>query len=289
MPPVLQLAAMPHQIPVAGGTLAVDVHSGNTRPVLAVHGVSSNRRLWDWVRARWPELSLIAPDLRGRGESATVGEPYGLRQHTEDLLRVLDALGLDSVVVCGMSMGGFVGVDLATAHPDRVSELVLVDGGLPMARNARLTREMVPAAFAPQLAAIARTWSGLDEYVAAHTAADSLLSPADPHLRDYLGHFLTEDGHVRLNGDALLADATDVFFGPSPWQRLITPTWLVYAEWSVDRDSTPAYSPEAVAAFRAALPCLAEPVRVPGVDHAALVMTDHGAAAVADVLKHVLG
>ena len=73
-------------------------------------------------------MSLITPDLRGRADSIGVTGPVALRQHTEDLVRVLDALDIDKVTVCGMSMGGFVGVEFATSHPDRVSNLVLVDG-----------------------------------------------------------------------------------------------------------------------------------------------------------------
>jgi pimeloyl-ACP methyl ester carboxylesterase len=57
-------------VPVDGGALAVDVLMGSTTPVLAVHGVSSNRRLWNWVHAAAPEISLVAPDLRGRAGSA---------------------------------------------------------------------------------------------------------------------------------------------------------------------------------------------------------------------------
>ncbi len=102
------------------------MHTADTMPVLALHGVSSNRALWNWLRAQAPEISLIAPDLRGRADSVGVGGPYSLRRHTEDMIRVLDELRIDSVAVCGMSMGGFVAVDLATGHPDRVRQLVLV-------------------------------------------------------------------------------------------------------------------------------------------------------------------
>ncbi len=48
---------------VAGGTLAVELVRSATEPVLAVHGISSQRRLWNWLRAARPGLSLIAPDL----------------------------------------------------------------------------------------------------------------------------------------------------------------------------------------------------------------------------------
>jgi pimeloyl-ACP methyl ester carboxylesterase len=278
---------MLRHIPVEGGSLAVDVHAADTAPVLALHGVSSNRKLWNWAHATAPGLSLITPDLRGRADSVDLPGPSSLRQHADDMIRVLDALEIDTITVCGLSMGGFVGVALATAHPDRVSKLVLVDGGFPMAGNDKITPDMVPTAFGGHLATIERVWSGPDEYVAAQAAANSLLSADDPLLRDYLTHFIV-DGRVRIDPDALLADVSDVLFGPSRWTELTVPTWLVYAEWGVDRDSAPAYPPESVAGFQSTLDCLGETHRVLGVDHGGLLMTPTGAAEVVRVLDEVL-
>ena len=53
-------------VDVPGGALAVEHVTAGTGPVLAVHGISSQRKLWNWLRAAAPDLSLIAPDLRGR-------------------------------------------------------------------------------------------------------------------------------------------------------------------------------------------------------------------------------
>ena len=85
---------------------------------------------WLEVAQRLPDVILLAPDLRGRGRSAHLPGPYGLATHVADLVALLDAVGCERVVV-GHSMGGFVAVTLAALHPDRVSRLVLVDGGLP--------------------------------------------------------------------------------------------------------------------------------------------------------------
>src|SRR5689334_6729957 len=70
-----------HRIHVLGGELAVEVHAGSTEPVLAVHGISSHRRLWNWLRAELPELTLVAPDLRGRADSLHVAGASDVRQH----------------------------------------------------------------------------------------------------------------------------------------------------------------------------------------------------------------
>jgi pimeloyl-ACP methyl ester carboxylesterase len=278
-------------VEVPGGHLAaeyVTAGSGAARPVLAIHGISSQRKLWNWLRAERPGLSLIAPDLRGRGDSVGVSGPSSVARHAADLIAVLDHLGLDTVPVCGMSMGGFVAVELATAYPDRVQSLVLVDGGFPMATPPGLTPEAVPAIFRDLLARLGRDWATVADYAAffvAHTAP--LLDPADPLLLDYLAHDL--EGHrVRLDADVLIADATGIFFGPSSWEQIAVPTRLLTAEWSTGRDTPPAYPPEAVERFQKELKTLATVKTVPGVDHAASIMSPVGARATAELLSEAL-
>src|SRR6202012_4883704 len=126
-------------VEVPGGDLAVEHVISRTEPVLAIHGISSQRKLWNWLRAQHPGLSLIAPDLRGRGDSVGVTGPSSVSRHAAALIAVLDHLGLDAGPLGGMSMGGVVAVELATTYPDRVTALVLVDGGFPMATAPGLT------------------------------------------------------------------------------------------------------------------------------------------------------
>jgi len=267
--------------------LEVELVLGATDPVLAIHGVSSNRRLWNWLRAEAPELSLIAPDLRGRGGSVAAGGPSSVARHAEDMVAVLDALGLESVSVCGMSMGGFVAVALATAHPSRVRDVVLVDGGFPMAVHEGLTEDDVRAAFTAHAARVDRAFADVDEYADFVLPGMPLLDRDDPLLRDYLAHDL-RDGRVRLDPDVLVADAIDTILGPSRWRELHRSTRLVYAQWSTGPDSPPAYPPERVAALAAELPALQATELVEGVDHAAGIMTRRGAAVVARHLSEVL-
>src|ERR1700761_7010944 len=275
-------------VPVPGGELAVEHVIARTEPVLAIHGISSQRKLWNWLRAQRPGLSLIAPDLRGRGDSVGVTGPSSVSRHAADLVAVLDHLGLDAVPVCGMSMGGFVAVERATAYPDRVKSLVLVDGGLPMATPPGLTPEAVPAIFRDRLARLGRAWPTVGDYAqffVANTAP--LLDPADPLLLDYLAHDL--QGHrVRLSADALGEDATDIFFGPSAWEQIQQPVRLLTAEWSTGRDTAPAYPPEAIEHFHHGLKTLVTVETVPGVDHAASIMSSAGARATAGLLSEVL-
>jgi pimeloyl-ACP methyl ester carboxylesterase len=270
---------------VEGGDLAVEVLDGATAPVLAIHGISSQRRLWNWLRAEAPDITLVAPDLRGRGDSFDVRGPSSVAQHAEDLVAVLDALGLDAVTVCGMSMGGFVAVDLAHRYPSRVKSLLLIDGGFPMAAPPGLTRESLPAVFADRLGRLAQTWDSVDDYLAFFIAQTApLLDPADPLLRNYLEHDL-RDGRVRLSGDALLSDAADIFFGDNPWAGLTVPVRFLHAEWSTGAGSPPGYPPDAVERYR---PMTVGVRFVGGVDHAGSIMSRTGAVVAAQMLREAL-
>lgn len=266
--------------------LAHETYAGRTEPVLAIHGVSSHRKLWLWLHEVAPEITLLAPDLRGRADSIGLGPPYGLDAHVADLVALLDDQGLQRVPVVGMSMGGFVAVRLADQHPERVASLTLVDGGPPMSAPAGLTRELLPQVFAGRIGRLGREWGSVAEF-ADYFCGDvaPMLDPADPMLRDYLAHDLGPDGRVRLDGDALLDDAADIYFEANPWQRLSTPTRFLHAQWSVGPDSPPMYGPEQLAAVTARG---VSPVLVPGVDHAGTVMTEQGAAATAEQLRDAL-
>ncbi|MCW2544576.1 MAG: Beta-ketoadipate enol-lactone hydrolase [Frankiales bacterium] len=273
-------------VPVRGGELAVELMPGTSEPVLAVHGISSHRRLWDWLRAEAPELTLLAPDLRGRADSVGVLGPSSVEQHVEDLIAVLDAHGLGAVHVCGMSMGGFIAVELAVRHPERVKNLVLVDGGFPFAVPDGLTLEALPVVFADRLGRLEHAWSSVEELAAFFTAGTGpLLDAADPTLLGYLAHDLDADGRVRLSGPVLLDDAASIFFGDNHWQQLTVPVRLLVAEWGTGADSAPAYPAEAIERYA---PATVRTVVVPGVDHAGSIMSKAGAATTAELLSEAL-
>jgi len=274
-----------HSVAVDGGDLAVEVFEGTTEPVLAIHGISSHRKLWSWLLDVDGDLTIVAPDLRGRAGSFDVQGETSMRRHAADMVAVLDSLGLDVVHVLGMSMGGFVAVALADAHRDRVKSLVLVDGGFPMATPAGLTRELLPTAFADRLGRLEHEWRSLDEYLRFFTTQTApLLDPDDPLLRLYLEHDL-RDGRVLLSGDALLADAADVYCGASPWDRIDVPVRLSHAEWAVGAGTPAAYPAEVLARYRDRI--VVERL-VPGVDHAGSIMTTTGARVAAELLRDAL-
>ena len=78
-------------------------------------------------------MSLVAPDLRGRGLVRQAARARSACEaHADDLVAVLDHLELDRAVLAGHSMGAYVATTAATEHRDRWSHVVLVDGGVAL-------------------------------------------------------------------------------------------------------------------------------------------------------------
>jgi pimeloyl-ACP methyl ester carboxylesterase len=109
-----------------GATLAVEVR-GAGLPVLFVHGFPFNRTMWRHQLGALDRHLRIAPDLRGAGASTAPAGGYSMRRYADDLIAVLDAVGADQAVVCGLSMGGYVTFELLRSHPTRVRAVVLCD------------------------------------------------------------------------------------------------------------------------------------------------------------------
>lgn len=108
------------------GTVGFD-EAGSGTPVLLLHGFPHDRTLWSAQLAAPPAgARLIAPDLPGFGESASVGVP-SLDAWADWCMAFCDALAVDRVVVAGLSMGGYLAFSLWRRHPERIAALVLAD------------------------------------------------------------------------------------------------------------------------------------------------------------------
>ncbi len=115
-----------------GVALECDLWAGGAGvPFLLVHGLSSNRRLWDGSAARLQELGhpVATVDLRGHGRSDKPDDGYDFATMGADLLKVLDAVGFERAVLVGQSTGGNIVVDLADRAPERVAGVAGIDGG----------------------------------------------------------------------------------------------------------------------------------------------------------------
>ena len=100
---------------------------GSGEPLLLVMGMSGNTVHWGepFLTELEAQFEVIVYDHRGIGQSAAHWDPFTIQQLADDAIALLDALGLDSVHVCGISMGGMVAQELALQAPARVRTLTL--------------------------------------------------------------------------------------------------------------------------------------------------------------------
>jgi len=108
---------------------------GDGPVIMALHGLASSGHWYDLVA---PLLSdgyrVIAPDQRGHGKTTQANNGYDWPTLASDVAGLMDRLGIDRTAVMGHSWGGHVAVALAAYHPERVSRLVMIDGGFLDAR-----------------------------------------------------------------------------------------------------------------------------------------------------------
>lgn len=103
------------------------VEGGTGPPALFVTGWTVTHDIFEPLAQQYePHLRCVRYDHRGTGRSARWDRPVSMRRLADDAARVLDAAGLDSAHVVGLSMGGFVALELALRHPERVRSLILV-------------------------------------------------------------------------------------------------------------------------------------------------------------------
>jgi 3-oxoadipate enol-lactonase len=111
--------------------------------------------MWDAQRLELERrFHLIRYDVRGHGKTPAGPGPYTLDQLGGDLVRLLDELGLERVHFCGLSLGGQLGMWLATRHGGRVDRLVLCNTGARIGALETWTARM-DAARAGGIAAVA--------------------------------------------------------------------------------------------------------------------------------------
>jgi 3-oxoadipate enol-lactonase len=99
------------------------------RPVLVFsNSLGTNLTMWDAQLAQLSaEFTLLRYDTRGHGQSSTPDGPYTIDQLGQDVLALLDYLGLERVNFCGLSMGGLTGQWLGVRATERVERLVLAN------------------------------------------------------------------------------------------------------------------------------------------------------------------
>ncbi len=98
---------------------------GQGSPVILLHGGLANANYWGkQVEALTPHHTVIVMDSRGHGRSTRNRKPYSYSLMADDVIALIDHLGVPKADIVGWSDGAVIGLDLAMRHPGRVGKIV---------------------------------------------------------------------------------------------------------------------------------------------------------------------
>jgi pimeloyl-ACP methyl ester carboxylesterase len=201
------------QVRSSDSTLLRGSRVGEGRPVLLLHGLTSVSR-YVLMGSRLLErngFEVAGYDARGHGQSARASAPdrYGYEDLTADACSVLDALGWQSALLIGVSMGAHTAAALALKSPERVSGLVLIT---PAFHGADSIDQSVDAYWSGLEDALRN--GGIDEFV-----DRSGLERLDQRFRDVARTAVAQ--RMSLHGDLeAVADALHVVARSRPFNSL---------------------------------------------------------------------
>ena len=124
---------------------------GEGEPLLLLHGFGDTEATWDPILADLAsDYRVILPQLRGHGQSTNPSGEFTHRVAAQDVLGLLDALGIEEVRAAGHSTGGMTLLHMATAQADRVSAMALLGSTTYFPEQARqMMRMMSPENMPP--------------------------------------------------------------------------------------------------------------------------------------------
>jgi pimeloyl-ACP methyl ester carboxylesterase len=224
----------------------VDWGNASAPPLILVHGGRDHCRNWDWVaQSLRKDWHVIAPDLRGHGDSAySPSGDYSMSGFVYDLAQLIHQQGLSPVRIVAHSLGGNIALRYAGLYPEHVSRLVAIEGMGPspvlQAKRAktpvheRLTRWIEDErALAGRLP---RRYASIDEALARMQAENKHLTPEQARYLTVHGVSQNEDGSYSWKFDNYVRGFSPVDISLDEqhalWRRIACPTLLVYGKES---------------------------------------------------------
>jgi pimeloyl-ACP methyl ester carboxylesterase len=224
----------------------VDWGNRGAPPLLLVHGGRDHCRNWDWVAAALqPDWHIIAPDLRGHGDSQwSRSANYTFAGYLYDLAQLIHQQELAPVTIIGHSLGGMITLRYAGIYPENVRKLVAIEG---LGFSPRRLAERARLGIADRM----RNWIADQRALAGRlprryaTIEDALarMQQANPHLSAEQARHLTQHG-VNQNEDGSYSWKFDNYVRADwpyemttaeveeLWERIACPTLLVYGKES---------------------------------------------------------
>jgi len=152
-----------YKVPGDGLNLQMAEWPGDGPAVLCLHGLTANLHCFELVAEGInPTFRVLAMDLRGRGLSDKPAQGYSLEHHCRDLVAALKAMGLARVTLLGHSLGAYLCLAFAAAHPELVEKLILVDGGAELSVEEWLA---VGAAIQPAVDRLGKVMPSVEAYL----------------------------------------------------------------------------------------------------------------------------
>jgi pimeloyl-ACP methyl ester carboxylesterase len=224
----------------------VDWGNASAPPLILVHGGRDHCRNWDWVaRALRRDWHIIAPDLRGHGDSAySPSGDYSMSAFVYDLAQLIHGQKLAPVRIVAHSLGGNIALRFAGLYPEAVSRLVAIEGmggSQPvLARRAETPIAERLKQWIDQQRALAgrlpRRYASIEEALARMQAENAHLTPEQARYLTVHGVSQNEDGTYSWKFDNYVRGFSPVDLTAeeqhSLWSRIACPTLLVYGKES---------------------------------------------------------
>lgn len=216
----------------------VDWGNAGAPPLLLVHGGRDHARSWDWVaRALRHEYHVIAPDLRGHGDSAWSADgAYTMPFFVADLAQLIHQLGHDRVSIVAHSLGGAIALRYAGLYPEHVRRIAAIEGiGLP-GEGAADPVDQRMRRFVEGRRALSgrrpRAYATIEEATARMQAENRHLSAARARHLTVHGVIRNEDGSFGWKFDNYLRAFYPIDLSEEElrglWRRITCPVWLVH-------------------------------------------------------------
>ena len=120
------------------GTRLHYLAAGEGDPVVLLHGYAETSHMWlPLIAELAPTHTLIAPDLRGAGQSSTPADGYTKAAMAQDIHALVRKLGFERIQIVGHDIGLMVAYAYAAQYPDEVDRIALMDAFLPGVGNWR--------------------------------------------------------------------------------------------------------------------------------------------------------